>query len=42
MTTSNNGCDSDRDPENEQAGIIHALLHKNKRIRILMDACICR
>ena len=42
MTTSNNGCDSDSDSENEQAGIIHTLLHKNKRIKILMDACICR
>ena len=28
--TPNNGCDSDRDSENEQAGIIHTLPHNTK------------
>ena len=28
--TSNNGCDSDSDSENEQTGNIHTLLHNTK------------
>ena len=42
--TSNNGCDSDSNSQrmNKQVKYIYYYTTQNKRIRIIMDACICR